>query len=201
MPGPASGRVSSGMRRQGRGRDAGVKAASLALPRGSTMRPGHMIMDWLSREPHQVGHRRRVAVLAAGRVRDGVRDRAILLARERSGGPPGTVQRVHCRRGTLSVMPPVDRSCADSTSTRHGSSGDLHRAGPISMLRVSLPAPAARTLPGRDPGPRISGGSPGAGTDRRRCRAPSAWPSPCRLHRQFTAGPQLRDQMPGSTRG
>ena len=39
------------------------------------------------REPHQVGHRRRVAVLAEGRVRDGVRDRAILLARERSGGP------------------------------------------------------------------------------------------------------------------
>ena len=104
--GACPGRLPDGSARGCGGKVAGVmrgvKAASLALPRGSTMRPGHMIMDWLSREPHQVGHRRRVAVLAEGRVRDGVRDRAILLARERSGGPghgsarslsPGNTQR------------------------------------------------------------------------------------------------------------
>ena len=91
--GARPGRLSDGSARgcggKGRGRVAGeaVKAASLTVPRGPPMQPGHIIMDWLSREPHQVGRRRRVAVLAEGRVRDGVRDRAILLARDRSSGP------------------------------------------------------------------------------------------------------------------
>jgi hypothetical protein len=109
---PAPGRVSSGIRRQGRGRDAAkaVKAASPTLPRGPAMRPGHMIMDWLSREPHQVGHRRRVAVLGEGRVRDGVRDRVILLARVRSSGPRGTVQRLHFRRGNAGPIAAMARS-------------------------------------------------------------------------------------------
>ena len=191
MSRPASGRVSSGMRRQGPGVMRGVKAASLALPRGSTMRPGHMIMDWLSREPHQVGHRRRVAVLAAGRVRDGVRDRAILLARERSGGPPGTVQRVHCRRGTLSVMPPAGRSCAGcqlhaAWLVRGSSSGraDIHVTREPSGTGGQNPA-----RPGSGPAHlgRIARGGHGPSALSRPIGVAVSMPSPSPVHRRSTA--------------
>jgi hypothetical protein len=62
-----------------------VKAASITFAVRAGDAPGHMIMDWWSREPLQVGHRRRVAVLAEGQCVTAAGDRVIFRARDRSG--------------------------------------------------------------------------------------------------------------------
>jgi hypothetical protein len=97
-PAPGPVRSGSGGKVAGVMRGEAVKAASLTLRRGPAMLPGHMIMDF--REPHLVGQRRR-AVLAEGRMRDGVRDPVILWPEIAAAVPGHRFQRVHLRRGML----------------------------------------------------------------------------------------------------